>query len=318
MNNSNNIGIDPSMVETIETLDVPSTDPTPSKKDNQKNSVLKKVLFTLLILILMGGVAYLVFYYLRLGTNHANEKTKSINLKDISIYEGETLSNDISSYGIFEGVNVNDCILNINNVNSYVAGEYVYSITCNELQKEAKVVVNKLLNVKTQLISKVVGDSLTAIELVNTMEDNVSFKDDFNYEEIMAKQGGPYEVDLSVNGNDYMGYVIVYDNKPFLNLKCTSEDGTIEDRIAFDKNRTMIGPVIRINIKTYLSNDEFLEAVNTNQGKMYLLDTQNRIIELIENVNSETLNNEYGSTFPTEYTKIKEYYKDTKKYNCSI
>ena len=78
--NGDNIGIDPSVVPVIESLDfTPGETYTENKtvkkvKTNKSNddkgpSLIKKILFTLVVLALMAGVAFGVYYYLSLGRN---------------------------------------------------------------------------------------------------------------------------------------------------------------------------------------------------------------------------------------------------------
>ena len=79
----NEIGTDPTMVDVIETLDVPvpekKIEPKNENKQNnndkkpeKKGSFIKNLLFIILVLALMGGVAFGVYYYLRLAKNNEN------------------------------------------------------------------------------------------------------------------------------------------------------------------------------------------------------------------------------------------------------
>ena len=76
--NDDGIGIDPTMVSVIETLDVLPKEEIPNKPKNKGRSktpnpdkkpgdLLKKILFTIVILALMAGVSFGVYYYLSLG-----------------------------------------------------------------------------------------------------------------------------------------------------------------------------------------------------------------------------------------------------------
>lgn len=82
INVKNEIGTDPTMVDVIETLDVPvpekKIEPKNENKQNnndknqKKGSFIKNLLFIILVLALMGGVAFGVYYYLRLAKNNEN------------------------------------------------------------------------------------------------------------------------------------------------------------------------------------------------------------------------------------------------------
>ena len=85
--NDDGIGIDPTMMPVIESLDVLPAETKPEEKANGKKNkkkkgklptpnpdkkprdLIKKILFTVVVLLLMAGVSFGVYYYLSLGTS---------------------------------------------------------------------------------------------------------------------------------------------------------------------------------------------------------------------------------------------------------
>ena len=102
---------------------------------------------------------------------------------------------------------------------------------------------------------------------------------------------------------------------------------TITDKIAFNSMRNNMGVSLRFYNYMYASDAEFeLAKSNIVAGKVAinniegfaLVDNVNNRIKVVNVLTNEMLNDEYGKELPTGYNDINGYYRNTKKYSCSI
>lgn len=356
--NDDGIGLDPTMMPVIESLDVlPSDGKEEAKGKNKKTKgksksktpnpdkkpgdLIKKILFTVVVLALMAGVSFSVYYYLSLGTA-SNGKTK-FRLEDKTIFVGETLPTSVIEYGDFSTVDVSECSLNVLDVNINEPGEYNYSIVCGKAKYTAKInVVEKIVfDIATKLVYKTVGDTVTADEFISTEHDNYEFAfvDEGEVSNYLTTTGGPSLVDIKVtneNGDEVIVKSLLYvlENSANMYLTCNSSKQTTEeynftiiDKIAFDSSRIDMKASIRIYNYIFENDNDYEEtkkqiidgkiALNGHEGNA-LIDNVNKKIQIVSILDSNTLDSEYGSEFPTAYNDINNYYRNTKKYSCSI
>ena len=86
----------------------------------------------------MGGVAFGVYYYLRLAKNNDNANNTNENLfilSNMESYVNGTISQNINDYGNFSKVDITSCILDVSKVDITKEGEYTYFVTCNNEKK---------------------------------------------------------------------------------------------------------------------------------------------------------------------------------------
>ena len=109
----------------------------PQNNDNKKKKPMNKILFIILIIALIGAVAYGVYYFLSVSNN-----TVKLTPKTVSIGVGETVPDDIKEYATFTRGNASTCSVNTRNVDTSTVGEYEVTITCGKNTYKAKVVVS--------------------------------------------------------------------------------------------------------------------------------------------------------------------------------
>ena len=197
----NEIGTDPTMVDVIETLDVPvpekKIEPKNENKQNnndkkpeKKGSFIKNLLFIILVLALMGGVAFGVYYYLRLAKNNENNVnvTPAFNLNKMQINEGDEIPQSLSEYGDFSKIDISNCKLDTSEVKNNVPGNYTYYVMCNGPKYSESFVVKskdgsdepiaptvtKRLNVTTYFNYTIKGEHLNIERLISS-DDNLTF-----------------------------------------------------------------------------------------------------------------------------------------------
>jgi len=354
----NEIGTDPTMVDVIETLDVPvpekKIEPKNENKQNnndkkpEKNgSFIKNLLFIILVLALMGGVAFGVYYYLRLAKNNENNVnvTPAFNLNKMQINEGDEVPQSLSEYGDFSKIDISNCKLDTSEVKNNVPGNYTYYVMCNGSKYSESFVVKskdgsdepiaptvtKRLNVTTYFNYTIKGEQLNIERLISS-DDNLtfSFKDKEKYKEDMYNIGLQKveikAVDLENNENTYYAFVYVINEEPKMKFKCVSPNNSLKDVILFNKNKENMNNSVRMYEYTYNDTEysNIIETINNgtikineNEGNA-ILDYQNKKITILKDLPKETLDSEYGGSFPTTYSEVSNYYRNSLKYTCSF
>lgn len=354
----NEIGTDPTMVDVIETLDVPvpkkKIEPKNENKQNnndkkpeKKGSFIKNLLFIILVLALMGGVAFGVYYYLRLAKNNENNVnvTPAFNLNKMQINEGDEIPQSLSEYGDFSKIDISNCKLDTSEVKNNVPGNYTYYVMCNGSKYSESFVVKskdgsdepvtptvtKRLNVTTYFNYTIKGEQLNIERLISS-DDNLTFEfaNKEKYKEDMYNIGLQKveikAVDSENNENTYYAFVYVINEEPKMKFKCVSPNNSLIDEIIFNKNKENMNNSVRMYEYTFDEKEysNMIETVidgnikiNENEGNA-ILDYTNKKITILKDLPKETLDSEYGGSFPTTYSEVSNYYRNSLKYTCSF
>lgn len=354
----NEIGTDPTMVDVIETLDVPvpekKIEPKNENKQNnndkkpeKKGSFIKNLLFIILVLALMGGVAFGVYYYLRLARNNENNVnvTPAFNLNKMQINEGDEVPQSLSEYGDFSKIDISNCKLDTSEVKNNVPGNYTYYVMCNGSKYSESFVVKskdgsdepiaptvtKRLNVTTYFNYTIKGEQLNIERLISS-DDNLTFEfaNKEKYKEDMYNIGLQKveikAVDSENNENTYYAFVYVVNEEPKMKFKCVSPNNSLKDVILFNKNKENMYNSVRMYEYTYNDTEysNIIETINNgtikineNEGNA-ILDYQNKKITILKDLPKETLDSEYGGSFPLTYSEVSNYYRNSLKYTCSF
>lgn len=353
----NEIGTDPTMVDVIETLDVPVPEKkietknenkqNNNKKPEKKGSFIKNLLFIILVLALMGGVAFGVYYYLRLAKNNENNVnvTPAFNLNKMQINEGDEIPQSLSEYGDFSKIDISNCKLDTSEVKNNVPGNYTYYVMCNGSKYSESFVVKskdgsdepiaptvtKRLNVTTYFNYTIKGEQLNIERLISS-DDNLTFEfaNKEKYKEDMYNIGLQKveikAVDSENNENTYYAFVYVINEEPKMKFKCVSPNNSLIDEIIFNKNKENMNNSVRMYEYTYNDTEysNIIETINNgtikineNEGNA-ILDYQNKKITILKDLPKETLDSEYGGSFPTTYSEVSNYYRNSLKYTCSF
>lgn len=353
----NEIGTDPTMVDVIETLDVPVPEKkiepknenkqNNNKKPEKKGSFIKNLLFIILVLALMGGVAFGVYYYLRLARNNENNVnvTPAFNLNKMQINEGDEVPQSLSEYGDFSKIDISNCKLDTSEVKNNVPGNYTYYVMCNGSKYSESFVVKskdgsdepvtptvtKRLNVTTYFNYTIKGEQLNIERLISS-DDNLTFEfaNKEKYKEDMYNIGLQKveikAVDEENNENTYYAFVYVVNEEPKMKFKCVSPNNSLKDVILFNKNKENMNNSVRMYEYTFDEKEysNMIETVtngtikiNENEGNA-ILDYQNKKITILKDLPKETLDSEYGGSFPTTYSEVSNYYRNSLKYTCSF
>lgn len=326
MNNNfqDNIGTDPTDIE-VETLDsIPEGPAAPKASDykppKDNDGLVKKILFVILILGLMGGVAYGVYYYLNLGQK--NNKAKNFFLNDIKVYQGAVLSNDLNDYGDFSNVDISKCKTNFDNVNTSQIGTYAYSITCGKNEKNAQVVVVKPYDYKIngKMVNKIVGETISPEDMVITVNGyTYEFMDSETVLQYLTTSGGPYRIEIlakNTDGSEALIYSVlnVYSEKPKFYLSCSKDNLTY--RFSIDASISRMDYILEINTTNF---DE--ETAFDAEMSSYFLGKSNSIIyslpleKKIVNVNKIDISSIPINDLPLGYNDLVNTFKKN-GYSC--
>lgn len=342
MNFTNNVDsngfVEPQKIENIGAMP-PAEEPTKKKKP------MNNILFIILIVALIAGVAYGVYYYLSISKS----KSKiSVNVKTVNVSLGEQLSDSINDYATFSGTNSTNCVLNKANVDTSKIGEYKYTITCGKNSYEGKVIVEDKVapNVGTKVVYATVNSTVKPEDFIDYCKDNsecsYAFDNADAVNESLKNVGGPYPVvigvkDTSDNTTKANGilYVIPYAMVTKLSCSSSAEDmtdikatRTITDIMAIGSNGVEVGYLNagRREYKYIFANAEEYNKIAANQEKELTLDghtglttynDEEKSITISTDLNNNILNEEAGGAFPTPFQDIRTYYESTKNYTCS-
>ena len=314
----NSIGTDPTSVPIIETLDVrPKT-----KQDKNNKETGKKIIFVIIVVLLMFGVAGGLYFYLNLGQK--NKKASNFTLNPITVSQGQKLSEIITDYGNFNDVDLSLCSLDTTEVNINTPGEYTYSVSCYKVKKESTITVKEFNNLKvtTKYIIKRVGSNLVAKSFVSGNSDyNYAFVNDNPFNNTIP---GFSVVEVDVSNNEGLhekvyGFLDIVPENYLMNIECKLDNDI--DRIIFDYNQERINNVIRIYEITYNTEDEMVNDIamiqdglltSHNHHGYAVVDYTNMTIRLINVLNDDSLD----ANYPKTYNEVKSYY-ESKNYSCS-
>lgn len=102
---------------------------TPPNKENKKG--MNKIVFIILIVVLIGGVAYGIYTVLNMSNKPSSKVSIRINNNPLVIPYGSEISKDVTTYATVSGIDVSKCVIeNINGINSTVPGTYNYKVVC--------------------------------------------------------------------------------------------------------------------------------------------------------------------------------------------
>jgi hypothetical protein len=336
LNSQNSIKPEISQITELEKEDIGVI--PPKKMEKKDNSKFKKGLFIVLIIILIIGVAFGVYYYLSIANSNAKVKPKNIVME-----LGSTVSTNPSFYADFNGVAPENCVMNTTQINTKQVGTYNYSITCGNKTYNGVVNVKDTIAPKTNLqdVVKVVGESVEAKEFIVSCDDasTCSYEfGDLNAITSDLQTPGEYSVDIIVsdtsgNKSTVKGTLNVLSKKITAYLSCTGEATSLKDyagytytydTFAIDDTNTYLGIAYRIKRYSFLKTDEYTKVKTDNNGKteydgtkgIINFDDTLKYLNIENKLTNDDLTKEYGSEFPNNYNSIKTYYEQ-KGYVCA-
>ncbi len=299
--------------------------------ENKEKKPFNKVLFVILMLVLIGGVAYGIYYYLNLP----KETTPTITVvpKEINITLGEELSNDINSYATFTNVDSSTCTLNLNDVDNTKAGTYEYNIICGTNTYKNNIIISDTtpIEVATKNVYSTINGTVNINDFIasNSKETcTYEYTSDTNITEYITTEG-TYTVKILVKCDESETtvesslFVISSEIEAFFYATDTEKtingyEGTVimTDSLAIDSSLKYIGISERTYVYTFTNETEYETVKMETTGKntfdgivgTITLNEDDMTLTIVSPLEKTTLDLEYGGTFPTDYASIKNYY----------
>lgn len=363
--NDDGIGIDPTTLEVIESLDDPATPDNTSFDSKNKGKKVnlskiaksvktkepkepkqkkvnpdakpgdgqKKLILIILVIALIGGVGYGIYWYLNLGTKNNEKNNKKYLLNEVYATVDDTLSDSILDYGSFPGVDLKECSLDTSSVNINEVGDYPYYITCSGTKYNSIVHVIPLpeFHISYNLAVTNVDGELPLESLYIPTTEEVYTPSIIDEDELNNKlsTSGFKKIDFYLS-NDLgqrgtaTGTVYVLDRESDNTLTCRSDELTANNRkytitetAYFDASGVKIA--ILKNYIFNLSADDLDQVVNDikedgtvtyNSITGYaFIDSSNYTLTLIKESDESTTNNKGKD-------ELASYYKNSKSYTC--
>ena len=345
-------GIDPTgvansngFVETTKTENIGTIPPAPENNNEKKPT--NKVVFIILIVALIAGIAYGVYYYLSLSKSKVTVQTK-----DLTISLGGALSSDPRDYATITGTSPNNCVVDILSVDNHKAGDYEYTLTCNNNSYKGKVTITdtEAPTATMKIVYKKVNSTITAEEFAEKCEDpsncTMTFADDATVKGYLATVGGPNNVDVVIS--DSVGntktetgilYVLPENTSVFL---CSGEAETLDgvesspvvknvtDRIIFEQDaETGSYKYLDLGRREYNYKfgdvNAFSNAIGPEENNQSYdgisgfttYDKTNFILNISTPLDMNVLNTEAGGSFATDLPGVINFYS-TKGYTCVV
>ena len=338
--NLNNNFVSPQKIDNIGAI--PPTGNEPSKKTKKPMS---KVLFTVIILLLIAGVAYGVYYFL------SQSKKVKLEGKTVNIDLGSTLSTNINDYFTIKTGSSSLCnTVNIKNVDTKTPGSYKVTVTCGKDTFTSTVVISdkQAPVVSLKPVFKTINDTISindfVISCTDTSKCTTTFKDEASVTNYL-QTASDKAIAITINAKDDVGneqdynidlYVMPYKLFRFINCESTSSaiqgykaTKTVSDIIPTGTNEegspVFMGIARRDYKYVFEDEQEYQNVVGKKEatitfdnitGIAYYSD-KTKTLTISTDLPLATLQSENNNAFPTTFVEIQSLYKDTKSYSCS-
>lgn len=303
----------------------------PSNTTPKKEKKFNKVLFVVLILVLMAGIAFFVYYFLNISN-----KVK-LSVKDVNLNLGDIVPSDVQSYAIVQRGDVSSCSVNTRGVDTKTIGKYKVVIACGKDTYEVNVNVSDISAPKATLnaIFRPVGSEVVVEDFVSSCIDPSNCVTEIeNMDEVntyLETAGGPYKVKILAkddldNQTTYETDLYVTDGDIYLYLNCVSEEvdypnfnakKTVSDYLPIKLEEFKFFQVARRDyIYTFNTIEDFNAAVG---GKDTIItfdsitglasyDEEEKTLRISTDLSMDTLSKENNGVLPTNYTEVQTMY----------
>ncbi len=313
----------------------------PQNNETKQKKPMSKFLFVILIIALIGAVAFGVYYFLSISNNMVK-----LTPKTVSIGVGESVPDDIKEYATINKGDASACSVNTRNVDTSTIGEYEATIVCGKESFTTKVIVSDKTapEVTLNVVFKSLNSATVVEDFVKSCTDpsncKTSFADETKLKEYLATAGGPYDIvieakDDAGNTANYTATLYVTPDPISLFANFTSVEENLTDYKAkktisdiFPINQTLaFQGVARRDYKyVFESAAAYNEVVKDKESTITFdgitgtakYNDNKYTLEISTDLSLDTLKTENGGEFPTAYQDIQTIYKDSKGYTPSF
>ena len=314
--------------------DIPVATPTMNTDDPKPKKKTNKLIFVIIIVLLIAAVGVGVYIFLNMSNKPASV---SVTPKEVKIEVGSEVSTNILDYATFNGVNSANCSLDTSNITdtSVLGNEYTFSITCgtSAYRGTATIVDTTLPSAVPKDVTVQVNGEVSPQNFISSCTDatdcSYAFSDPEAVNGYLAK-AGEYTVEITVTdeaGNTSAvsaTLIVTEDEVPELYLTCSLNDETLQLGITAS---TFTGNATRTYTFTFGSIDEYNSFKTQNENNESVtyqnvtgvpsFDDATLTLTLTQNLTKADLDREEGSTLPTTYGELRQYY-GAKGYSCTI
>ena len=324
----NEIGTVPPIANIpVQTPTMNTDEPKPKRKTN-------KLIFVIIIVLLIAAVGVGVYIFLNLSNKPASI---SVIPKEVEIEVGSEVSSNILDYATFNGVNSANCTLNTSNITdtSVVGNEYSFSVTCgaNTYNGTATIVDTTAPSAVPKDFTVQLNGEVSPQDFISSCTDATdcayAFSDPDAVSEYLTVTG-EHSVDIIVTdeaGNTSTvsaTLTVTEDEVPELYLTCSLNNETLKLGVT---SSNFTGNALRTYSFTFNSTDEYNSFKTQNENSESVtyqnvtgtpsFDDTTLTLTLTENLTKADLDQEEGSTLPTTYGELRQYY-GAQGYSCTI
>lgn len=306
-------------------------------QEPKKKKKMSKILFIIIILILIAGVAFGVYYFLKISND-----TVKLEPKTITIGIGAGIIDNVEQYADVIKGDASTCSVDTKNINTQTMGEYTVEITCGNKVYNSTVVVADvtapILNLG--MAFKTINSDIKVDDFVSLCLDETgcttSFKDEEKVKEYAKTAGGPYEIvivakDEAGNEAEYTTSLYVTSANIYIYINFASQEEKLteykakkvtNDILAFKEGLEFLNVARRDYTYTFESDEDYNSIASTRDtnitfdgitGTVTYYD-KTRTLVISTDLSLDTLKSENNGEFPTTYQDILGIYKDKKNY----
>lgn len=287
----------------------PDLDPKAKMPGNKKGG---KLLVFLLIIILIGALGAGSYYFINI--KHIFDKS-SVQLKDLIVEQGTSLSENINDYATFSNTSSSNCIQDLSKVDINVAGSYTYTIKCGDKEYSGKITVKDTTPPKAKVKANVIQldeiGNVTAESFVDSCygeECSAALSQELN---ITNKGVFPIKLDITdSNGNSSSIYapLVVVEGNIHVGLIATKELALNDEYTIVEKDVVLYSDnnylsytmyVFTFNNESsyasYLTTDESGKATISDYSGIAVFDSESNKITLVSDVANNLVQGSYSS-----------------------
>lgn len=335
--------MDSNIINPGKVSDIGSIPPKSEVKEKKKNN---KTLFFILIILLILAIGGGIYYFLFMG-----KTAYIVNLKEVTIGVGETLSMNLDDYAIVTQGDKTKCSPILVDIDTNTIGKYSFSVKCEDKTFSGGIInVSDITapSVNYNILFKPVGSTITVADFINSCTDSSDcaepeFISNNDLSEYTAVAGGPHNIPIKVSDNvgnskTINGILYTTEIAPIAYTNCTSADAPLENYQA-TKKTTDIFPVGNSADATliflgYARRNYTYTFTNENEYNLVVGDKPNTIefdnisgvgsynddeltLTISTDLSMNTLSLENNGEFSTSYVDFFTLYTTSKQYTCS-
>ena len=311
----------------------PTSIPPVIEEEPKKKKKGNKLIFVMIIVLCIAAVGVGVYILL----NISNEPSVVVTPREVTIEVGSEVSSNIDDYATFSGIASSSCSLDTSSITSTeeVGAIYNFNITCNGVTYTGTATVVDTTDPVVELrdVTVEVGGSVAEEDFIASCTDASGCSYEFSDSEALSgylESANDYHVDIIVR-DEYDNEVVVTANLhvtsedvPDLYLSCTASSEEV--RLPIVAN-ILEGTIIRTYTFTFDSESEYNTFKENNQDSDTV--TYNNVtgtpsfsdeeltLTLTRRLTKTELDQEAGSTLPTGYGELRNYYRNL-GYTCTF